>query len=79
MAAKNAKTSRKRKPKETVEETFVCPHCNQVISNDLVRSHMGKLGGKKLAEKGPKYFADLQARRKTRAGGRPPGKAKPKK
>ncbi len=33
---------------------------------------LGRKGGKKLAkERGPEYFAELQAKRKKRGGGRP--------
>lgn len=32
---------------------------------------LGKLGGRKIAERGPEYFRELAARRKTHAGGRP--------
>ena len=32
---------------------------------------LGKKGGAKLAERGPEYFAQLQAKRKKRTGGRP--------
>jgi len=32
---------------------------------------LGKLGGEKIAERGPDYFRNLAARRKTHAGGRP--------
>ena len=32
---------------------------------------MGRKGGKKTAERGPEYFRQLAAMRKTRAGGRP--------
>jgi hypothetical protein len=32
---------------------------------------MGKLGGRKTAEKGPEYFAKIAAMRKNRKGGRP--------
>ena len=32
---------------------------------------LGKLGGKKIAERGSEYFRGLAAKRKTRAGGRP--------
>ena len=35
-------------------------------------SVLGKLGGQKTAERGPEYYAEIQAMRKTRAGGRPP-------
>ncbi len=34
---------------------------------------LGKLGGQKVAEKGPEYYAEIQAKRKSRAGGRPKG------
>jgi len=33
---------------------------------------LGKRGGKAIAQRGPDYFRELQAKRKTRAGGRPP-------
>jgi hypothetical protein len=32
---------------------------------------LGKLGGQKIAERGPDYFRKLAAKRKTHAGGRP--------
>jgi hypothetical protein len=32
---------------------------------------LGKLGGRKTAERGPEYYKNLQAKRKKRAGGRP--------
>lgn len=32
---------------------------------------LGKLGGQKTAERGPEYYAEIQAQRKTRTGGRP--------
>jgi hypothetical protein len=32
---------------------------------------LGKLGGRKIAERGSDYFRNLAAKRKTRAGGRP--------
>lgn len=32
---------------------------------------LGKLGGKKTAERGPEYYAEINARRKVKAGGRP--------
>lgn len=34
-------------------------------------AELGTLGGKKTAERGPEYFRDIAAKRKTRAGGRP--------
>jgi hypothetical protein len=33
---------------------------------------LGKLGGKVIAQRGPDYFRQLQAKRKSRKGGRPP-------
>lgn len=32
---------------------------------------LGKLGGKKTAERGPEYYAEINAQRKTKGGGRP--------
>jgi hypothetical protein len=32
---------------------------------------LGVLGGRKIAERGPDYFRNLAAKRKTRGGGRP--------
>src|SRR5579864_6428112 len=32
---------------------------------------LGKLGGQKTAERGPEYYAEINAQRKVRAGGRP--------
>ncbi|MGA2882448.1 MAG: hypothetical protein ABSG13_26130 [Bryobacteraceae bacterium] len=32
---------------------------------------LGKLGGEKTAERGPEYFRQIAAMRKTRAGGKP--------
>ena len=37
---------------------------------------LGKLGGQKTAERGPEYYAQIQALRKTKAGGRPPNPRK---
>ena len=34
-------------------------------------SPWGKMGGEKVAERGPEYYADIQAKRKERKGGRP--------
>jgi len=34
-------------------------------------TELGRLGGKKTAERGPEYYARIQAMRQTRAGGRP--------
>ncbi len=40
---------------------------------------LGKMGGRAIAERGPEYFRQLQARRKTHAGGRPPAESPEKK
>jgi len=37
----------------------------------LAAVELGRKGGKKTAERGPKYYAEIQAKRETRAGGRP--------
>jgi hypothetical protein len=34
-------------------------------------AELGRLGGKKTAERGPGYYAEIQAQRQTRGGGRP--------
>jgi hypothetical protein len=39
-------------------------------------SELGKLGGEKTAERGPEYYAKIQAMRKVKAGGRPPNPRK---
>ena len=39
-------------------------------------SDLGKLGGEKTAERGPEYYAKIQAMRKVKAGGRPPNPRK---
>src|SRR5580704_5522011 len=38
---------------------------------NLFAVELGKLGGKKTAERGPEYYAEIQAKRETRSGGRP--------
>ena len=43
---------------------------NETKNNAAVE--LGKLGGQKTAERGPEYYAEIQAMRKVRAGGRPP-------
>ncbi len=37
---------------------------------------LGRRGGRVTAKRGPDYFRKIAAMRKTRAGGRPPNKAK---
>jgi len=49
-----------------------CPHCGKIIPKSLIVKESGRIGGKKTAQRGPEYFRALQARRKTKAGGRPP-------
>ncbi len=39
-------------------------------------SELGKLGGQKTAERGPEYYAEIQALRKVKSGGRPPNPRK---
>jgi hypothetical protein len=57
-----------------------CPHCGKSIPNEVIASHLGTISGNKLAtERGPDYFRKLQAKRKKRAGGRPPLKSSKKK
>src|SRR5258706_8162093 len=34
-------------------------------------AELGRLGGQKTAERGPEYYAEIQAKRQVRAGGRP--------
>jgi hypothetical protein len=49
-----------------------CPHCGKSIPKRLIVAESGRIGGKQtLANRGPEYFAEIQAMRKTRAGGRP--------
>jgi hypothetical protein len=40
---------------------------------------LGRMGGRAIAERGPEYFRQLQAKRKTHAGGRPPAESTEKK
>ncbi|MGA2630075.1 MAG: hypothetical protein ABSG54_07635 [Terriglobia bacterium] len=35
---------------------------------------LGRMGGRAIAERGPEYFRQLQAKRKVHGGGRPPEK-----
>jgi hypothetical protein len=49
-----------------------CPHCGKNIPKSVIVAESGRIGGKRtLANRGPEYFAQIQAMRKTRAGGRP--------
>lgn len=48
-----------------------CPHCGKSIPDSVVTAYSGSIGRKKTAKRRPEYFRQLQARRKTHAGGRP--------
>jgi hypothetical protein len=49
-----------------------CPHCGKNIPRRVIVAESGRIGGKKtLTNRGSEYFVQLQAKRKTRAGGRP--------
>jgi hypothetical protein len=39
---------------------------------ELFAVELGRQGGQAIAQRGPEYFRQLQARRKNRKGGRPP-------
>ena len=41
------------------------------IENNNAAVELGRLGGQKTAERGPEYYAEIQAKRKERKGGRP--------
>ncbi len=45
-------------------------------NKNKIAVELGKLGGEKTAERGPEYYAKIQAMRKVRAGGRPPNPPK---
>ena len=45
-------------------------------SKNNAAAELGKLGGEKTAERGPEYYAKIQAMRKVRSGGRPPAPRK---
>jgi hypothetical protein len=42
---------------------------------EIFAAELGARGGKVIAKRGPDYFRQLQAKRKTHAGGRPPKRA----
>ena len=48
-----------------------CPHCGKTIPRDLIVRESGRIGGKETAKRGPEYFKEIQALRKTKGGGRP--------
>jgi hypothetical protein len=57
--------------KKQKEESFLCPHCNEPIPDELITAYSGKIGGKQTAKRGSEYYRELAAKRKTFAGGRP--------
>jgi hypothetical protein len=48
-----------------------CPHCGKTIPKALIVRESGRIGGSITAKRGPEYFREIQAKRQTRAGGRP--------
>jgi hypothetical protein len=49
-----------------------CPHCGKPIADDWILKAAGEITGMRLVkERGAKYFREIQAKRKIRAGGRP--------
>ena len=44
---------------------------NEKENKNQAAAELGRLGGQKTAERGPEYYAEIQAMRKVRAGGRP--------
>jgi len=48
-----------------------CPNCNHTIPRKLIFAETGRLAGRKNAKRGPEYFREIAAKRKTFAGGRP--------
>ena len=62
---------------DRIHNVFKCPHCKKEISESDIASHLGKVSAAKAkSSRGKKktsaYFKSLQAKRKTRTGGRPP-------
>jgi len=54
-----------------------CPKCGHAINDKIVLGRCAQIANEALmAKKGPDYFKELQAKRKTRAGGRPRTKSK---
>ena len=48
------------------------PHCGKTIPKKLIVAESGRIGGKTTAKRGPEYYRQLQEKRKTKSGGRPP-------
>lgn len=44
---------------------------DSLIENPHIAAILGSKGGSKTAERGPEYYKEISAMRKTRAGGRP--------
>jgi hypothetical protein len=54
-----------------------CPNCAASIPDKLVLNRCAEIASRALAkQRGSEYFRELQAKRKTRGGGRPPAKKK---
>jgi hypothetical protein len=43
----------------------------ELVGRKNPAAELGRKGGQEISKRGPEYFRELQARRKTRAGGRP--------
>jgi hypothetical protein len=56
-----------------------CPHCGKSIPRKLIVVESGRIGGRKTAKRGPEYFRQIAAQRKTFGGGRPKGSKNKKK
>jgi len=49
-----------------------CPHCGKRLRSDWILKAAGEITGMRLMkERGSDYFRKIQAKRKTRSGGRP--------
>jgi hypothetical protein len=52
-------------------------HLTDNLLEESPAATLGAKGGKQTAKRGSEYFRQLAAKRKTRAGGRPPKESKP--
>jgi hypothetical protein len=52
-------------------------HLGEHLLEESPAATLGAKGGKVTAKRGSEYFREIAAKRKTRAGGRPPKKSKP--
>src|SRR3954453_3893687 len=57
-------------PLKTASACCIVRLMNTVDKNQAA-AELGRLGGKRTAERGPDYYAAIQAKRQTKAGGRP--------